>query len=107
MPGRSFPETPHELPYDYLVLAAGSRHAYHLFVIQVAERRRELVFYDPHTWQEEGDLPTPDCAGIDHGDVERAARKRHLLHLREQAATKRLRCRLSQIRRGGRLRNCP
>ncbi|SDG63825.1 DNA-binding beta-propeller fold protein YncE [Pseudonocardia oroxyli] len=36
--------------------------------ISVAEARRKLVFYDPHTWQEQGELPTPDCAGIDHAD---------------------------------------
>lgn len=36
--------------------------------ISVAEERRELVFYDPHTWQVQDTLPTPDCAGIDHAD---------------------------------------
>jgi DNA-binding beta-propeller fold protein YncE len=36
--------------------------------ISVAERRRELVFYDPHSWQLQDILPTPDCAGIDHAD---------------------------------------
>jgi DNA-binding beta-propeller fold protein YncE len=36
--------------------------------ISVAEREQQLVFYDPHTWAELGDLPTPDCAGIDHAD---------------------------------------
>jgi YVTN family beta-propeller protein len=36
--------------------------------ISVAERRRELVFYDPHTWQVQLTLPTPQCAGIDHAD---------------------------------------
>jgi YVTN family beta-propeller protein len=36
--------------------------------ISVAERRRELVFYDPHSWQVQEVLPTPDCAGIDHAD---------------------------------------
>jgi YVTN family beta-propeller protein len=36
--------------------------------ISVAEERKRLVFYDPHTWQEQGQLLTPDCAGIDHAD---------------------------------------
>jgi YVTN family beta-propeller protein len=36
--------------------------------VSVAERRRELVFYDPHTWAVQETLPTPDCAGIDHAD---------------------------------------
>jgi YVTN family beta-propeller protein len=36
--------------------------------ISVAEARRALVFYDPHTWQEQGRLPLPECAGVDHAD---------------------------------------
>lgn len=36
--------------------------------VSVAEARKQLVFYDPHTWQVQDTLPTPDCAGIDHGD---------------------------------------
>jgi DNA-binding beta-propeller fold protein YncE len=36
--------------------------------ISVAEARRELVFYDPHTWAVQQELPTPDCMGIDHAD---------------------------------------
>jgi DNA-binding beta-propeller fold protein YncE len=36
--------------------------------ISVAERLRKLVFYDPHTWQVQQELPTPECAGIDHAD---------------------------------------
>lgn len=36
--------------------------------ISVAEERRELVFYDPHTWQVQQTLATPQCAGIDHSD---------------------------------------
>ncbi|GLL12569.1 hypothetical protein GCM10017577_37100 [Pseudonocardia halophobica] len=36
--------------------------------ISVAEAQKRLVFYDPHTWVQQGDLPTPDCAGIDHAD---------------------------------------
>ncbi|MDT7698361.1 MAG: hypothetical protein QOJ30_686 [Pseudonocardiales bacterium] len=36
--------------------------------ISVAEQRKELVFYDPHTWAVQDTLKTPDCAGIDHAD---------------------------------------
>lgn len=36
--------------------------------ISVAEARRQLVFYDPRTWQVQDILQTPDCAGIDHAD---------------------------------------
>jgi YVTN family beta-propeller protein len=36
--------------------------------ISVAENRRALVFYDPHTWAEQGRLHIPQCAGIDHAD---------------------------------------
>lgn len=36
--------------------------------ISVAERLRRLVFYDPHTWVQLGELRTPDCAGIDHAE---------------------------------------
>lgn len=36
--------------------------------VSVAEARRMLVFYDPHTWAEQGQLPIPDCGGIDHAD---------------------------------------
>jgi DNA-binding beta-propeller fold protein YncE len=36
--------------------------------VSVAERLRRLVFYDPHTWQVQDTLSTPDCAGIDHAD---------------------------------------
>jgi DNA-binding beta-propeller fold protein YncE len=36
--------------------------------ISVAERHRELVFYDPHSWHVQDILPTPGCAGIDHAD---------------------------------------
>jgi YVTN family beta-propeller protein len=37
--------------------------------ISVAENLRSLVFYDPHTWAEQGRLSIPECAGIDHADV--------------------------------------
>ncbi|MCW2618220.1 MAG: beta-propeller repeat-containing protein [Modestobacter sp.] len=36
--------------------------------ISVAEARKSLVFYDPHTWVEQGRLSIPECAGIDHAD---------------------------------------
>jgi DNA-binding beta-propeller fold protein YncE len=38
------------------------------YAVSVAEARRMLVWYDPHSWQERGRTPTPDCAGIDHAD---------------------------------------
>ena len=34
----------------------------------MAERRRELIFYDPHSWQVQDVLPVPDCRGVDHAD---------------------------------------
>ncbi|TFV87364.1 hypothetical protein [Blastococcus sp. CT_GayMR16] len=36
--------------------------------VSVAEARRMLVFYDPHTWAEQGQLAIPECGGIDHAD---------------------------------------
>ncbi|HEY4019334.1 MAG TPA: hypothetical protein VGM75_11640 [Pseudonocardiaceae bacterium] len=36
--------------------------------VSVAEAHQELVWYDPHTWQQKDITPTPDCAGIDHAD---------------------------------------
>jgi DNA-binding beta-propeller fold protein YncE len=38
------------------------------YAISVAEGHQELVWYDPHTWQQKDITPTPDCAGIDHAD---------------------------------------
>ncbi|HWE88504.1 MAG TPA: hypothetical protein VG317_03455 [Pseudonocardiaceae bacterium] len=38
------------------------------YAISVAEARRELVWYDPHTWKQQDITPTPACAGIDHAD---------------------------------------
>jgi len=38
------------------------------FAISVAEARRKLVWYDPHTWQEHDETAVPDCAGVDHAD---------------------------------------
>jgi len=38
------------------------------FAISVAEARRKLVWYDPHTWQEHDETAVPDCGGVDHAD---------------------------------------
>lgn len=38
------------------------------FGISVAEARRALLWYDPRTWQPQGQTPTPGCAGINHAD---------------------------------------
>jgi DNA-binding beta-propeller fold protein YncE len=58
-PGADIPVTD---PYN-LYFTPDGRSA-----ISVGERRRELVFYDPNTWQQQDVLATPDCAGIDHAD---------------------------------------
>ncbi|HEX5587836.1 MAG TPA: YncE family protein [Acidimicrobiia bacterium] len=34
----------------------------------VAEARKRLDFYDPHTWQLQGQLSVPDCGGVNHAD---------------------------------------
>jgi YVTN family beta-propeller protein len=34
----------------------------------VAEARKRLDFYDPHTWQLQGSLDVPDCNGVNHAD---------------------------------------
>lgn len=49
-------------PYNMYFTADGKS------AISVAEERRELVFYDPHTWKVQQTLATPQCAGIDHSD---------------------------------------
>lgn len=36
--------------------------------IVVAEARKRLDFYNPHTWQLVHSLPVPGCAGVDHID---------------------------------------
>lgn len=36
--------------------------------ISVAEARRELVWYDPHTWAQLAATRVAECAGIDHAD---------------------------------------
>lgn len=59
LPGTPIPVTD---PYNLYFTPDGSS------AISVAEARRELVFYDPHTWAVQQILPTPECAGIDHAD---------------------------------------
>ncbi|MEU9820803.1 YncE family protein [Pseudonocardia alni] len=59
LPGRNIPV---EDPYNMYFTPDGSS------AISVAEERRKLVFYDPHTWARRTEIPTPDCAGIDHAD---------------------------------------
>jgi YVTN family beta-propeller protein len=49
-------------PYNMYFLPDGSA------AVSVAEAQKTLVFYDWHTWQEQGRLPVPECAGIDHAD---------------------------------------
>jgi DNA-binding beta-propeller fold protein YncE len=49
-------------PYNMYFLPDGSA------AVSVAEAQKTLVFYDWHTWQEQGRLEVPDCGGIDHAD---------------------------------------
>jgi YVTN family beta-propeller protein len=56
------PRIPVVDPYNMYSTPDGSS------AISVAEARRTLVFYDPHTWVEQSRLEIPDCAGIDHAD---------------------------------------
>ncbi|HKN98448.1 MAG TPA: hypothetical protein VJX10_15115 [Pseudonocardiaceae bacterium] len=58
-PGRPIPVTD---PYNMYFTPDGR------YAISVAESRRELVWYDPHTWQRKDVTRTPECAGIDHAD---------------------------------------
>jgi DNA-binding beta-propeller fold protein YncE len=60
--GQNGPRIPVVDPYNMYFLPDGSA------AVSVAEERRALVFYDPHTWVEQGQLAIPDCAGIDHAD---------------------------------------
>jgi DNA-binding beta-propeller fold protein YncE len=59
LPGKPIPVTD---PYNMYFTPDGQ------FAISVAEERRQLVWYDPHTWQQKDVTPTPGCAGIDHAD---------------------------------------
>jgi len=36
--------------------------------IVVAEARKRLDFYDPHTWQLQGSIAVPGCDGVNHAD---------------------------------------
>jgi YVTN family beta-propeller protein len=58
-PGVKFPVVD---PYN-LYFTPDGRYA-----ISVAERLRQLVWYDPTTWQIHDRTLIPDCAGIDHAD---------------------------------------
>jgi DNA-binding beta-propeller fold protein YncE len=60
--GLNGPRIPVDDPYNMYFTPNGSA------AISVAENRRALVFYDPHTWKEQGRLHIPTCAGIDHAD---------------------------------------
>ncbi|MDQ1663114.1 MAG: hypothetical protein QOJ68_3094 [Blastococcus sp.] len=60
--GMNGPRIPVVDPYNMYFTPSGSA------AISVAENRRSLVFYDPHTWKEQGRLHIPACAGIDHAD---------------------------------------
>ncbi|MFR9801983.1 YncE family protein [Pseudonocardia sp. RS010] len=60
--GEPGPAIPVQDPYNMYFTPDGST------AISVAEAQKRLVFYDPHTWAQQGDLPIPDCAGIDHAD---------------------------------------
>ncbi|MGY1804523.1 YncE family protein [Blastococcus sp. SYSU D00922] len=60
--GRPGPRIPVDDPYNMYFTPDGAA------AISVAEARRSLVFYDPHTWQEQTRLVLSDCAGVDHAD---------------------------------------
>lgn len=36
--------------------------------IVVAEARKRLDFYDPHTWKLQSSIDVPNCSGVNHGD---------------------------------------
>ena len=59
LPGKTFPVVD---PYNMYFTPDGRS------AISVAERKKQLVFYDPRTWAVQSTLNTPDCAGIDHAD---------------------------------------
>ncbi|MFC0546986.1 YVTN family beta-propeller repeat protein [Kutzneria chonburiensis] len=58
-PGQKIPVTD---PYNMYFTPDGRS------AISVAERLRKLVWYDPHTWKQQGETAVPDCAGVDHAD---------------------------------------
>lgn len=59
LPGRQIPVID---PYNMYFTPNGK------YAISVAEARRELVWYDPHSWIQRDVTPTPTCAGINHAD---------------------------------------
>jgi YVTN family beta-propeller protein len=58
-PGRTIPVID---PYNLYFTPDGQ------YAISVAERMRELIWYDPRTWQIRDRTPAPACAGINHAD---------------------------------------
>jgi DNA-binding beta-propeller fold protein YncE len=60
--GQPSPRIPVDDPYNMYFTPDGTA------AISVAEALQTLVFYDPHTWQEQSRLALPDCAGVDHAD---------------------------------------
>jgi YVTN family beta-propeller protein len=60
--GQPSPRIPVADPYNMYFTPDGTA------AISVAEALQQLVFYDPHTWQEQGRLDLPECAGVDHAD---------------------------------------
>jgi YVTN family beta-propeller protein len=60
--GANAPRIPVDDPYNMYFTPDGAA------AISVAEARKSLVFYDPHTWAEQGRMSIPECAGIDHAD---------------------------------------
>jgi DNA-binding beta-propeller fold protein YncE len=60
--GKPGPRIPVGDPYNMHSTPGGSA------MISVAEGRRALIFLDPHSLTEQGRVPVPDCAGVDHAD---------------------------------------
>jgi DNA-binding beta-propeller fold protein YncE len=60
--GKPRPRIPVIDPYNMYFTPDGTA------AISVAEARKTLVFYDPHTWKEQSRLTIPTCGGIDHAD---------------------------------------
>ena len=58
-PGQRFPV---DDPYNMYFTPDGKAG------LVVAEARKRLDFYDPHTWQLQQKLDVPDCGGINHAD---------------------------------------
>ncbi|MDQ0381340.1 YncE family protein [Amycolatopsis thermophila] len=59
LPGAPIPVTE---PYNMYFTPDGA------YAISVAEGRRQLVWYDPHTWAQRDVTPVPGCAGVDHAE---------------------------------------